>query len=153
MPLCIIPDRGQVSENSAKPSSPFSCKQTWDVLHKHKAGSNLANKAVHFAPQSATLGRYSGHFSRKRKVLAGEASADDIGRFNSADEQSFESKFLNIVIDRNLGPVLAKDGLRERLDLTERDGLESARALQSEVEPANAGEEGEDAEGHANHPH
>jgi hypothetical protein len=44
--------------------------------------------------------------------------------------------------------MLVQDADGERLDFAERDGLESARALQPQVEAANASEKREDAIGH-----
>jgi hypothetical protein len=41
--------------------------------------------------------------------------------------------------------MLSQHTLAERVDLAERDGLEPARALKAQVEPADAGEEGKDA--------
>jgi len=46
MPLRIIPERGQVSENVSKPPT----KQCCDVFHDDEAGSYLANKPCVFAP-------------------------------------------------------------------------------------------------------
>lgn len=42
--------------------------------------------------------------------------------------------------------MLAEDALRKGLNLAEREGLETARALQAKVEPADAGEQGKDAQ-------
>ena len=42
--------------------------------------------------------------------------------------------------------------LAERVDLAERDSLETARALQAKVEAADARKKGKDAELHANTP-
>jgi len=46
MPLRIVPERGQVSENSSKPPP----KQCCDVLHNDVLRSYLANKSGIFAP-------------------------------------------------------------------------------------------------------
>jgi hypothetical protein len=46
MPLRIIPERGQVSENVSKPPKKECC----DVLHDDEAGSYLANKSGVIAP-------------------------------------------------------------------------------------------------------
>jgi len=46
MPLRIIPERGQVSENVAKPST----KQRCDVLHDDVAGTKFANETGIFRP-------------------------------------------------------------------------------------------------------
>jgi hypothetical protein len=46
MPLRIIPERGQVSENVSKPSTKQSC----DVFHDDVEWSNLANKSGVLSP-------------------------------------------------------------------------------------------------------
>ena len=46
VPFRVIPERGQVSENSAHTSN----KQVCDVLHDDVAGSNLANNSGVLAP-------------------------------------------------------------------------------------------------------
>lgn len=50
VPLSIIPERGQVSENGSESPSKQSC----DVFHNDESGSNFANKAGELAPQSAS---------------------------------------------------------------------------------------------------
>ena len=50
MPFRIIPDLGQVSENSAKPLSVIPAKQHCDVLHERDCGSSFANNSDQFAP-------------------------------------------------------------------------------------------------------
>jgi hypothetical protein len=46
VPLRVIPERGQVSENFSKPST----KQCCDVLHDDESGSYFANQARVLAP-------------------------------------------------------------------------------------------------------
>jgi hypothetical protein len=46
VPLRVIPERGQVSENSLNSPSKQSC----DVLHDDVAGSNFANKTGELSP-------------------------------------------------------------------------------------------------------
>jgi hypothetical protein len=53
IPDRIIPERGQVSENSAKPSAWLfagTSKQFWHVLHDCEAWSNLANNSGELGP-------------------------------------------------------------------------------------------------------
>ena len=47
-PFCIIPQRGQVSENSIKP--PRS--EHWGVFHEYEFGLYFAHDPCHFGPQS-----------------------------------------------------------------------------------------------------
>lgn len=46
VPLRVIPERGQVSENFAVPSTKQSC----DVLHDDEARSNVANDSSELDP-------------------------------------------------------------------------------------------------------
>ena len=48
-PPAVIPERGQVTEDSPKSSS----KEGWAVLHEDVAGSNFANDPRHVSPQAA----------------------------------------------------------------------------------------------------
>jgi len=48
IPARIEPERGQISENDAEPSS----SEIWGVLHEHVARSNLANDASEVNPQA-----------------------------------------------------------------------------------------------------
>jgi len=41
VPFCIVPERGQLSENNVQPST----KQACDVLHEHERRSYLANNS------------------------------------------------------------------------------------------------------------
>ena len=47
-PARIIPQRGQVSENSSKPAR----SEDWGVFHEDEARSHLANDARHVRPHS-----------------------------------------------------------------------------------------------------
>jgi hypothetical protein len=73
-PFRIVPQRGQVSENSMKP--PRSDR--WRVLHKRETGSYLANDPVHLRPQSGSFAVDACPVSVDANVLARESSGDDI---------------------------------------------------------------------------
>gem|GEM_PF-2477638 len=77
IPFRIIPARGQVSEYNVQPSR----KQRCDVLHDDEAWSKLANDPGKFSPQAGTFAFNSGSLSCIANVLAGEASADEIDRW------------------------------------------------------------------------
>jgi hypothetical protein len=51
VPFCVIPERGQGSENIAHPPNKESC----DVLHECIAGSKLANDSGELKPESASF--------------------------------------------------------------------------------------------------
>lgn len=141
VPLRIIPDLGQVSENLVEPSTKQSC----DVLHDDVARSYLANKSGVFAPETAALAFNASTSSRRADVLTGEASDDNV-HGNSVCSKLLSGEFSNVSINRNLGPMLVKDANGEGLDLAERDGLEPARPLKAEVEAADASEQGKNLE-------
>jgi hypothetical protein len=78
LPFRVIPERGQVSENSPH-SSP---KQSCDVLHDNESGSKLANDSRILSPKSAALTIYSHSLASVRDILAWESAGDNIGRLN-----------------------------------------------------------------------
>lgn len=143
VPFRVIPDLGQVSENSTEPSSGSfagASKKTSDVLHKEEPGLYLANETNHFGPESASRTFKPGTTTSDGKVLAREATGNDIDCDSIGSEPSC-SEGSHIVIDRHLGPVFRKDAAREFLNLAERDGLEPARALQAKAEATDAAEQ------------
>ncbi len=74
-PLRIEPHFGQVSENSSKPST----NEHWGVLHEDESRSHLANDPSKFRPEARAGTVDPCSFPRGADVLAGEASAHDIG--------------------------------------------------------------------------
>ena len=141
MPLRIIPDRGQVSENAVQPST----KQRCDVLHDYVAGSKFANKSGVFSPKAAACAVDAGPFAGRADVLAGESSADDVNP-NSICSQAFGGKGSNVLVAGDAWPMLFEDGAAERLDFTERDGSHSG-SFEPEAESADAAEKVEDIHG------
>lgn len=137
VPLRIIPERGQVSENDAKPSTKQSC----DVFHDDEPRSKFANEAGDFRPQPASLTRNANLMSRVANVLAGKPTGNDINRSDIGGANAS-----HVVKTGHLRPMLKQDFARVRIDLAERDGLESARAFQPEREAADAAEQVEDAQ-------
>ncbi len=145
MPLCIKPERGQVSKNSPKPSAwllSWASKQVCDVLHDDVAGSNFANKAGDFRPESASGSFHPSLLSGAGDILAREASANNV---DCSDILALQLS--HVFMDGNARPVLGKDAPWEWLDLAERHGLEAASALKAQREAADAREEIEDAQG------
>jgi hypothetical protein len=67
-PPSIVPQRGQVSENTSQPSK----SEHWGVFHDDVAGSHLANDSGHFAPEPAALPVDAGAFACNADVLAGK---------------------------------------------------------------------------------
>ena len=103
MPLRIIPERGQVSENVCKPPSKQSC----DVFHKDVSRSYLANKPSIIAPEAGSFAAKSGALSCDADVLAGEAAANDIGP-RSGFGQPIGGQDLNVVMNGDSRPMLCQ---------------------------------------------
>ena len=137
LPLCIVPDRGQVSENSVNPET----KQRCDVLHDDVSGSKFANKSGILRPETAALAVQA--CSRRslcdRYVLTGEAPADGVNS-NSVCCQAVCCKCPNVIVARHLGPMFLQDAAAERLNFAKRYRLEPAAAFQSKAEAAYAAE-------------
>lgn len=134
VPLSIVPERGQVSENVSKPPSKQSC----DVFHDDECGSYLANEPGVFAPQAGSFAGKSRAFSSVGQVLTGEAATNDIGP-RSHLGQPVSGQGLNVVMDQHPWPMLGQHLPAERIDFTERDGLKTARPLKPEAEAAEPG--------------
>jgi hypothetical protein len=84
-PFRIEPQRGQVSENSSKPST----NEHWGVFHEDETGSNLANDPGKFRPEAGALSFDSGALSCCADVLARKASRNDVN--NSAPRSSVKT--------------------------------------------------------------
>lgn len=138
VPLRIVPERGQISENSAKPPT----KQRCDVLHDDVAGSKFANKSGVLCPEAAARAINSSTPAGRADVLAWKPAADDIGS-NSICPEPIGGEPSNVGVAGNVRPSLSKDASGERFDLTERDGSHSG-PLEPEAEPADPAEEVED---------
>lgn len=136
VPFRIKPERGQVSEYVVQPSS----KQRCDVFHDDESRSNLANNSGVLRPKARPGSGQSSALAGDADVLAGEPSADDIGK------SSGSVKGPNVVVAGDVGPVLSEDGPAERVELDELDGAHPG-SLKSEAEAPDAAEQVEDIHG------
>jgi hypothetical protein len=91
-PPAVIPERGQVTEDSSKSSS----NEGWAVLHEDEAGSNFANDPRHVGPHAGSLSVNAGAFSGNADVLARKPSSHDVN--NSAPRSSVKSP--NVIPNR-----------------------------------------------------
>jgi hypothetical protein len=73
-PFCIIPQRGQVSENSSKPAR----SEHWAVFHERVSRSNLANNPCELRPQATSLAVDACAFSCRADILAWEAARNHV---------------------------------------------------------------------------
>jgi hypothetical protein len=126
MPFSIIPDRGQVSENSAKSPSKQSC----DVFHLDDCGSKLANQSGVFTPKPAACAVKTRATTCETDILTWESSNNCVG-LNPVSTQSVGAKASNIIILGNPRIALRKDSAGLFVDLAERHGLETACTLEA----------------------
>ena len=73
-PFRIEPQRGQVAENTSKPST----NEHWGVFHEDEARSHLANDPSKLRPEAGSLAVDACALSCGADVLAGEASGDEV---------------------------------------------------------------------------
>ena len=121
MPFRVMPDLGQVSENLAHPST----KQHCHVLHDRVARSYQANGSKKPPPEAGTLTGKAGACACKADVLARKSADDDIGLALS------EFSRRDVVVNRDIWPVLGEDTSAVGIDLAEGDGSH-AGALEAE---------------------
>lgn len=136
IPLRMIPAGGKVPENNVD-SSP---EKRADVLHDDVAGSNLTNDPGVLTPESGTGTANSDTFAGFADVLAGEASADDIGSGNKVPCKLMSSDPSHVLVNLDAGPIGREHVATPRLSLAEGDRLH-ARALKPEGKAADAREE------------
>jgi hypothetical protein len=136
VPDRIEPERGQVSENGSHPET----KQAWDVLHDDEVGSNLANEAPVFAPETRSRTFEASSLASEGNVLAREPAADDIDG-NSIGSKPCAGEGSHVVVAGNVWPVLGKHSSTERINLAEGDGCEAAGTFEAKAEPSDAGKQ------------
>jgi hypothetical protein len=128
VPLRVIPERGQVSENALKAPSKQSC----DVLHEHVARSKLANHTGVLAPKTRARPVDPGAPAGDADVLAREPSAQDVDPFDCSCPDVPDIRHA-----KHVRPVLRKNSLAERVDLALPQNSHAC-SLEAEVEAANA---------------
>jgi hypothetical protein len=91
-PFRIVPQRGQVAENSTKPPK----SEHWGVFHKDLSRSYLANNPGHLPPQSASFAVDPSSLASGADVLAGKPARNHIN--NSPPRESV--KGANVIPNR-----------------------------------------------------
>jgi hypothetical protein len=108
------------------------------VLDDDPRRARLAGDAGEVVPQSGAGAVEACSLSGAGHVLAGEPSAEEI------DGGQVGANGAHVVEALRLGPVGCQDRLAERIRLDLVDGVAEAGALEAELKPADAGEEGAD---------
>jgi hypothetical protein len=73
-PSRVIPERGQVTEDSSESAS----NESWGVLHKDVARSNLANDASELGPEAGAFSVNASALSCDADVLTGKAARNHV---------------------------------------------------------------------------
>jgi hypothetical protein len=73
-PLRIEPEEGQIAENNVESTGD----KVSDVLHKHEAGSKLANETGHVLPKSRSRASDAHLEAGRGDVLARESAANKV---------------------------------------------------------------------------
>jgi hypothetical protein len=136
-PFRIEPHRGQVPEHAVESSSSESC----DVLHEDEAGSYLAHDASEVRPQAGPLPVNALALPGVADVLTGEAASDEI--HDATPRAAVEGGDIRPHRARSQATLFHLAYQRrggESVPLHETDRA-NARHLQTEGEPASAGEQ------------
>jgi len=106
-------------------------------VFKHDVSrSKLPSQSEDFVEESAAFSAETDLLPSAGQVLAGEAGGDDINSSSCTPEGS------DVFVERDMGPVFAKDALGVGLDLAKAGGAEPAYQLFSGVaESTNAAEQ------------
>lgn len=139
MPLRVIPERGQLSENSAQPSSQEAC----DVLHDDEAGSYEANESRKLCPKSRARAVEPKIFASDRKILTGKSAADDI--YTPQEIQLYQANTVHVAEVRDVRPVPGQHAATVRVNFRERHGFH-AGPFEAERKSANTRKQIEDPE-------
>jgi hypothetical protein len=136
VPFRVIPERGKVSENIGKSSSPESP----DVFHDDVARSKLANQARVLSPEAASLSVKTRTCASQRDVLAREPAADGVDGSDAVVSKPGSGKVADVVIAGHRRPVLCEHSAAKGFDFAEGNGLE-AGALKAQAEGTDAAEQ------------
>lgn len=141
MPLRVIPDRGQVSEDGAESAAP----ERGDVFDDHPPWSKVANESSEVSPQTRPLACKTSTFAGEGDVLARKSAADEVDPSVAANKLGCV-QLRDVVVAIDTGPTLGEHLSAVGFDFAEGNGAH-AGALKPEAESADAGEEVEDIHG------
>jgi len=129
-PLCIIPQRGQVSENPSKPAR----SEHWGVFHEDESRSYLANDPRHFSPEAGAGAVNAGALSCGTDVLARESARHHV---NTASPRA-SVKGSHVIPDRERreAPIVLASHENACGVVIELDGADSSPSEQVPAEDA-----------------
>lgn len=144
VPFRVIPEVGQIAENTSEEESAIGRKDAWDVLQQDSFRSHLANDPCHISPDESLVG-HTESLAGETDGLAGKSRSDEIHRATprSAVEGS------NVIPDRSVIQGLVRNsrgdnGCREVAPLDVADGSDGrVSESQSEVDTGNTGTQAE----------
>lgn len=106
-PPAVIPERGQVTEDSSESPS----NESWAVFHVDEAGSNLAHDARHVGPHAAAGAVNACAFAGNADVLAREASRNHVN--NASPRPAVKTAHVRPNRERSEGSIVLS--LRQNL--------------------------------------
>jgi hypothetical protein len=140
LPLCIVPERGQVPENSVEPSA----SECGNVLHEHVTGSKLANNSGVFNPETrARAFLDAGALAGDADVLARKAATDEINGFEKPPPNGSD-----IVESLNARPTRSQNPSRIFVPFHLPKGFHPG-ALKPELKPTDSAEQTSDGQAHS----
>jgi hypothetical protein len=109
---------------------------TSNIFSKYPSGSDFANNSAHLRPEVARI-FVASLFAGVAEWLTRVATRDDSDVVDSVPIQSVCCNVVDVVIARDVRPVLCKDGTGEGFDLAESD-CSHPGSLESEAEAPNS---------------
>ena len=156
-PLSIIPDAGQVAQNSAKPLPWLlsrASKQPCDVLKDDELWSKLASKSDDLSIEPASCSSTKAKaLSRAAKVLTWKSAGDDFDSVNSVPKKSVCCELSDIIVDWNLWPMFRQHAAWKIFYFAKCNGFAEAGTLKPEREATDTAEQVEQAQLHDCGPH
>lgn len=143
MPLRVIPDRSERPEHLVQSSRAKGA----DVFDEGELRPDFVDEPVVLKPKARSLSAQTGLFAGGADVLAREAAADDVDRFDAGELKSISAEVSHVGELIDVGPVLSQDPASCLIELAERNGAEVSGALKPETEAADSAEKVEDSKG------
>lgn len=134
IPLRVVPERGQVTDDFSEGGSPVGGEEVADVLHEDVARSKIANGPSEVRPEPArvVLGLFE---TGDGDGLTGEPPGENIDSGHSS-----KIKLADVRVGRDTGAALGEDVGAERVDL-DVPGDPEPGSFKAESDPADPGKE------------
>jgi len=112
---------GESSEHLGEVFSSVAGESASDIFPHHPCGSEVISNSALFVEESTSRSTQSFTFSSHAEVLAGASSHDEIGKRCSICDELLTVDVLYVVVNGNVGVVLAEDTACLCVDLASED--------------------------------